>query len=85
MQKLVFTIVILVSILIPIAFFVNYIANKTRKILDLKLSDMTGMNIVYIIFYCIVNYYLVFLWLICLVVFLNVMGVSYFYDLIVSA
>lgn len=62
------------AMLIP--FFINYIFKKTDKILDLKLSDMTGMNIVYIIFYLIVNYYLFILWLVCL---------ANFYDLIVSA
>ena len=82
MQKLVFTIVIFGAMLIP--FFVHYISKKTHKILELKLSDMTGINIVYIIFYLIVNYCLLSIWFKCLAIFLNVMGFSYFYDLIVS-
>ena len=85
MQKLVFTIVIFGAGAVLIPFFVNYIFKKMDKILDLKLSDMTGMNIIYIIFYLIVNYYLFILWLVCLANFLNVMGFSYFYDLIGSA
>ena len=82
MQKLVFTIVIFGAMLIP--FFVNYIFKKMFKIFDLKLSDMTGMNVIYIIFYFIVNHYSLIIWFNCLAIFLNVMGFSYFYTLIVS-